>query len=164
MLVQLLRHMPRLECVFLNACHTLHPGDDPEGKSLGERIIEALPHLTVIGWRSLTEDRAAAAFCRGFYDALARGLVGGGAGQKVTISEAYSSGEEAFTRMGFVRGDPQGPLGTSVHGEYGKLTATIRSKQRKDSKVSLDSASSKPPSRQTYSRRPSASVEVSPAR
>ena len=72
----------------------------PEGKSLGERIIEALPHLTVIGWRSLTEDRAAAAFCRGFYDALARGLVGGGAGQKVTISEAYSSGEEAFTRMG----------------------------------------------------------------
>ena len=87
--VSLLRLMPRLECVFLNACHTLHP--DARGKSLGERIVEALPDLTVIGWRSLTEDRAAEAFSRGFYDALARGLVGGGGG-KVSIAEAYASG------------------------------------------------------------------------
>ena len=28
--------------------------------------------------------------------------------------------------MGFVRGDPQGPLGTAVHGEYGKITASRR--------------------------------------
>ena len=35
-------------------------------------------------------------------------------------------GEELYTRMGFVRGDPQGPLGTAVHGEYGKITASRR--------------------------------------
>ena len=53
---------------------------DPDGKSLGERIVEALPHLTVVGWKTITEDKAAAAFSRGFYDALARGLTGGGGG------------------------------------------------------------------------------------
>ena len=66
--------------------------------------------------------------------------------------------------MGFVRGDPQGPRGATVHGEYGKLSVERR-KQRRDSKVSLEGAVggsglSLPPSRQTHSRKPS--VESSP--
>ena len=54
------------------------------------------------------------------------GLVGG----KVSIAEAYANGEELFTRLGFVKGDPAGPLGRTVHGEYGRMvtsqTLTVR--------------------------------------
>jgi hypothetical protein len=78
-----------------------------------------LPHLTVVGWKTITEDKAAAAFSRGFYDALGRGL--GGSGGKVSIAEAFASGEELFLRLGYKRGDPAGPLGRAVHGDYGKM-------------------------------------------
>ena len=89
--------------MYLNACQTL--ALDANGKSLGERIVEALPHLAVIGWRTSTEDKAAACFSRGFYDALARGMTAGGGG-KVAIAEAFANGEEVFEQHGFVKGDP----------------------------------------------------------
>jgi hypothetical protein len=44
--VNVLKMMPRLECVFLNACQTLDPGRDADGKSLGEHIVEARPAQT----------------------------------------------------------------------------------------------------------------------
>lgn len=75
--------MPRLEAVFLNGCRTLDLGTTGE-RSLGERIVEALPHLTVIGWRSVVADKAAMAFSRGFYDALGRGCAAGAAAGKVS--------------------------------------------------------------------------------
>jgi hypothetical protein len=87
-------------------------------------LRQALPHLTVVGWSTITEDRAAAAFSRGFYDALARGLVGGGGG-RVSIAEAFANGEAVFLRAGFATGDPAGPQGRSVHGTYGMVTAVV---------------------------------------
>lgn len=42
--------------VFLNGCKTLSP--------LGEQIVEALPHLSVIGWGTVTADQAATAFAQ----------------------------------------------------------------------------------------------------
>ena len=109
--------MRRLECVYLNACHTLNPGNaDGSAKSLGERIVEALPHLAVVGWRSKAEDRAASAFARGFYDALGRGCASGaGSGLRVSVAEAFASGKAAFERAGYVLGDPD-EHGRHVHG------------------------------------------------
>jgi hypothetical protein len=108
--------MPRLECVFLNGCKTLHP--------LGERIVSALPHLAVVGWYSAAEDQAAVAFSRGFFDALGRG---GGGGGKVSIAEAYAAAEAAFMREGFRKGDPEGPEGRAVHGHFSLLVARPQS-------------------------------------
>lgn len=76
---------------------------------------------SVVGWRSITENKAAAAFSRGFYDALGRGCVTSGAG-KVSIAEAYAAGEAAFKREGFVLGDPA-VHGHTVHGVYGMVAA-----------------------------------------
>jgi len=98
---------PRLECVFLNACNSIHP--------LGEKIVDALPHLTVIGWSSILEDKAAIAFSTGFYNALGRGLDSGGG--KVSITEAYREAEAEFKKANKKRGDPR-VQGTAVHGNY----------------------------------------------
>ena len=54
-------------------------GQAAGGKSLGEHIVDALPHLTVVGWTTITEDKAASAFSRGFYDGaseVTEGVVG----------------------------------------------------------------------------------------
>lgn len=40
--------------MFLNGCKTINP--------LGKQIVKALPHLTVIGWDSVTTDDAASTF------------------------------------------------------------------------------------------------------
>ena len=117
------RNMPRLECVFLNACSSLVPAA-AGGKSLGEHIAEALPHLIVIGWRSIVEDRACAAFSRGFYDALAKGCTGSGVQVKVSIAEAYRGGVAAFIDAGKQRGDPA-VHGRSVHGIFGFVQAKL---------------------------------------
>lgn len=103
--IQLLRRgsCPRLEGVFLNACKT---------KPLGERIVEALPHLYVIVWDSVTRDEAAQAFGKGFYDALGRGCSAGS--PKVSIEEAYRAGEEAFAEGGWGWGDPRDPAYSAV--------------------------------------------------
>ena len=114
---------PRLELVFLNGCKTLHP--------LGEQIVAELPHLTVIGWDSVSADAAASAFAQGFYDSIARncGRVGGMSGAKHSdLWEAYSSAERAFMDGGYIRGDPtQKTEGKpQAHGIYGILGHVIQ--------------------------------------
>ena len=94
--------------------------------------------MTVVGWSTITEDRAAAAFSRGFYDALARGLVGSGGGGHVSIAEAFANGEAVFLRAGFTTGDPAGPLGRSVQGTFGMVTAVVvPHKKHSDGKTRL---------------------------
>ena len=66
------KRCPRLQCVFLNGCGTLRP--------LGAAISDELPHLTIIGWGSVTEDNGAVAFARGFYDALGKSYSAAAAG------------------------------------------------------------------------------------
>ena len=50
------KRCPNLQCVFLNGCGTLRP--------LGAAIFAELPHLSVVGWDSITEDNAATAFSK----------------------------------------------------------------------------------------------------
>ena len=54
---------PHLQCA-LNGCKTVRP--------LGEAIVAALPHLTVIGWDSITLDAACRLLAR-LYDELGKG-------------------------------------------------------------------------------------------
>jgi len=93
-------------------------------------IVQALPHLSVIGWATISEDRAAAAFSRGFYDALGRGCAGGSPSGTVSIAEAYASAEAAFRDGGFTRADPEGPLGHAAHGYYDMLVSRIKPARR----------------------------------
>eukprot|EP00327_Prymnesium_parvum_P033079 CAMPEP_0195599388 /NCGR_PEP_ID=MMETSP0815-20121206/4007_1 /TAXON_ID=97485 /ORGANISM="Prymnesium parvum, Strain Texoma1" /LENGTH=1645 /DNA_ID=CAMNT_0040738823 /DNA_START=358 /DNA_END=5295 /DNA_ORIENTATION=+ len=103
---------PRLELVFLNGCKTLSP--------LGEQIVEALPHLSVIGWGTVTADQAATAFAQGFYDSVARNCKRDrGGGSKGNLMEAYVSAERAFAEGGFIKADPA--LQKGAHGVYGIL-------------------------------------------
>ncbi|KAJ1633118.1 hypothetical protein T492DRAFT_8430 [Pavlovales sp. CCMP2436] len=104
-LVKLLEHQPRLQCIFLNACCSA---------SLARRIVIALPHLRVICWTTLVDDRAATAFSTGFYDYLGSMLrerpgADGAAGARGadTIERAFRAASDAFAREGFVFGDPQ---------------------------------------------------------
>eukprot|EP00908_Phaeocystis_cordata_P023978 Transcript_6443.p1 GENE.Transcript_6443~~Transcript_6443.p1 ORF type:complete len:782 (-),score=276.83 Transcript_6443:66-2411(-) len=103
--IALLRKCPRLEGVFLNGCMTLRL---PKGvQSLGEHIHEVLPHLTVIGWETISEDKAATCFAKGFYDALATQYHNGRLQKRVSLEKAYKRAEEAFLREGFRKGDPE---------------------------------------------------------
>jgi len=121
---------PRLELVFLNGCKTLHP--------LGEQIVEALPHLTVIGWDSVTADNAASAFAQGFYDSVGRNCArGGGGGSKGNLMESFVSAERAFAESGFVRGDPAVDKG--AHGAYGILGHALIARVRGNSKARAES-------------------------
>ena len=99
---------PQLECVYLNGCHTLSP--------LGACIQQELPHLTVIGWESLAADKAASAFSRGFYDALAHAVA---SDAPVSISSAYQAAAAAFEEAGFTWGDPQILGHGKAHGAFG---------------------------------------------
>lgn len=108
--IRLLRRSPRLQCVFLNACHT---------KELGMAIVQALPHLRVcrawcahhrahtrahaplpcclaqvICWDSALHDSAARAFSRGFYKAI-------GNDARARISSAVNAAHVAFKAGGF---------------------------------------------------------------
>ena len=96
-LVRLLYHQPRLQCVFLNACCSA---------SLARQIVTELPHLRVICWTTLVDDRAATAFSKGFYDYLGSELSAGTAGQGDVIARAFRAAAEAFAHAGFTFGDP----------------------------------------------------------
>ena len=82
-------HTPPLwpQCVFLNGCGTLRP--------LGATIFDELPHLTIIGWDSVTEDNGAIAFAKGFYDAIGKSYTthscaAGGATALVSFAEVVT--------------------------------------------------------------------------
>ena len=95
--------------VFLNGCSPLHP--------LGKQIQDELPHLTEIGWDSRTLDDAAAAFSKGFYDALAQAAA---LNTHPNISSAYEAARQAFEDAGVVWGDPAklGAVLISVNARY----------------------------------------------
>ena len=88
-----------LQCVFLNGCKTVRP--------LGDAIVAALPHLTVIGWDSITLDAACAAFSLGFYDELGKGCDPQAKGRAPSMLDCYRAAERAFLAKGFQRGDPE---------------------------------------------------------
>ena len=90
---------PHLQCVFLNGCKTVRP--------LGDAIVAALPHLTVIGWDSITLDAACAAFSLGFYDELGKGCDPQAKGRAPSMLDCYRAAERAFLAKGFQRGDPE---------------------------------------------------------
>lgn len=87
--VNLLRSASRLQCVFLNACHT---------RALGEAIVEELPHLRVLCWDSITRDDAARAFSRGFFEYIGKYL--DRSGRVASIEGAFEAAKATFTRCG----------------------------------------------------------------
>jgi serine/threonine protein kinase len=107
-LVSLLYHQPQLQCIFLNAC---------ESESLARRIVKALPHLRVICWTTLVDNRAATAFSKGFYDSLGdsfrarraatRKGFAGGRDEGDRIDRAYKAAAKAFADANFKFGDPR---------------------------------------------------------
>ena len=72
--------------------------------------------------------QAATTFSRGLYDALGRGCAGGPSSGTVSISDAYAAGDAAFRQAGFVRSDPEGPLGRAAHGYYDMLVSRAKSR------------------------------------
>jgi hypothetical protein len=86
--------VPSLQCVFLNACKT---------HLLGEKIVEALPHLTVICWESVAEDRACGCFARFFYSEIGKGKCIG----EVPVEDAYEAARAKWEQQGFKSGDPE---------------------------------------------------------
>ena len=96
--IALLKLCPRLEGVFLNGCNTMHP--------LGERIKEALPHLTIIGWETISDDRGASCFAKGFYDALGSQYHGVRLVRRMSIADAYEKAKQTFHQGGYRVGDP----------------------------------------------------------
>ena len=83
---------PELRGILLNACHT---------EGIAVDIVTNLPHLSVVCWRTLVDDRAAKVFSRGFYTAIAQGGEG-----RVSVRDAFDAGRAAFLRAGFCEGDP----------------------------------------------------------
>ena len=68
MFIAKLEGAARLQCCFLNGCHT---------GELGHSIVSKLPHLQVICWSSVAEDAAARSFALGFYDAVGAMIASG---------------------------------------------------------------------------------------
>ena len=58
---------------------------------LGRKIVEALPHLIVIGWETLVADKAATVVAQGFYEAVARGVC-----SRYAIFDAHNAAVAAF--------------------------------------------------------------------
>ncbi|EOD13486.1 hypothetical protein EMIHUDRAFT_451958 [Emiliania huxleyi CCMP1516] len=85
---------PRLQCVFLNGCHTA---------ALGHKLVEEMPWLCVICWCSITEDAAARAFATGFYDAVGDFIFNE---EQIRIELAYWLGLKRMYDQGFRLGDP----------------------------------------------------------
>ena len=94
---------PRLECVFLNGCHTA---------ALGHKLVEQMPWLYVICWCSITEDAAARAFATGFYDAVGDFIYNG---ESIGIELAYWLGLGKMYSEGFRLGDPASYLHHPTH-------------------------------------------------
>ena len=108
------KQCPRLQCVFLNACSTL---------DLARQIQDALPRLSVLAWDSRVADKAAAAFSRGFYQALGRNCADGTFDDN-RMQGAYDAAVAEFEKAGYVWGNPQDatlspdPKHPTVHGCY----------------------------------------------
>ncbi len=91
MFVEVLRDAPsRLKCVFLNGCKT---------KRIAKQIVEELPHLTVICWTTVVEDKAALRFLAGFYDYLGKILNEVQLERKpIDLDAAFDAGVAEFER------------------------------------------------------------------
>ena len=104
------------------------------------RALEQLPHLTIIGWETVTEDKGAIAFAKGFYDAIGKSYSGhwaGGGGDVggglVSFADAYDAASRTFAEAGCVCGDPKpagGAARPDVHGVHGMLGGVRRGVQR----------------------------------
>ena len=92
---------PELKGIILNACKT---------ETMARLIQRDLPNLAIVCWRSIVEDRAAKAFSRGFYSAIAAGAEGA-----VSVHRAFDAGRAAFLRAGFCEGDPADYLHEPSH-------------------------------------------------
>jgi hypothetical protein len=92
---------PELKGILLNAC-----GTEP----MARLIQKDLPSLAIVCWRSIVEDKAAKAFSRGFYAAIAEGAPGA-----VSVHRAFDAGRAAFLRAGFSEGDPATYLHDRMH-------------------------------------------------
>jgi hypothetical protein len=86
---------------MLNACCT---------EPMARLIQKDLPSLAIVCWRSIVENRAAKAFARGFYAAIAEGAPGA-----VSMHRAFDAGRAAFLRAGFAEGDPATYLHEATH-------------------------------------------------
>ena len=86
----------------------------------------------------------------------------------MSIAEAYAQAEDYFSRHGFVKGDPAGPLGRSVHGEYARMVAVKRSTLEKrrsagDAVNGLPSTLGSPTSKGHHRRHASADESFTPS-
>ena len=89
----------RLKCIFLNACLVLN--------TLGKRLHEAYPDVTVIGFSTKVESKAAAAFAKGFYKCIGEAIQNGKS--DVTPKDAYNAAVKAWNDGGYRVGDPDTP-------------------------------------------------------
>jgi ribokinase len=104
--VKMLYHQPQLQCIVLNAC---------ESEGLARRIVKAMPHLRVICWTTLVDNRAATAFSKGFFDSLGNSLrtptllnkSKENAREVDRIDRAFAAAAHAFAKAGFAFGDPR---------------------------------------------------------
>ena len=99
-----------IECIFLNLCSSHHIGED---------IHAGFPHLYVVAWRTVVQDRVAQAFAREFYTYLG---VESSKGNRGSVAEAYAAAERDFHAK-YREGDP------TVYDEAGNRTG------KKDSSV-----------------------------
>ena len=92
----------RLRCVLLNGCHT---------QGIGRRILEAVPHVAVVCWATVTEDTAARTFAVGFFGYGARlhlELRGAERSPDLrAIQAAFHAGCASFLDAGHRFGDPK---------------------------------------------------------
>ena len=86
----------RLKCIFLNACQVLD--------TLGKKLHDAYPDVTVIGFRTNVESGAAAAFARGFYKCIGDAIRNDESGS--TPKDAYNAAVKAWEDAGFRVGNP----------------------------------------------------------
>lgn len=89
-----LRLCPDIECVFLNQCNSI---------SFADAVHLAFPHLIVISWSTVVEDRAAMEFANGFHAYLGDWCAKGD--RQASLVEAYQAGVAAFDAK-FRFGDP----------------------------------------------------------
>ena len=86
---------------------------------IGEDIHAGFPHLYVVAWRTVVQDRVAQAFAREFYTYLG---VESSKGNRGSVAEAYAAAERDFHAK-YREGDP------TVYDEAGNRTG------KKDSSV-----------------------------
>ena len=92
---------PELRGIFLNACNT---------ESMARLIHRYLPQLSIVCWGSVVENKAATAFSKGFFGAIAADEPGA-----VSVRRAFDAGVHAFQRANFCEGDPCAYLHDASH-------------------------------------------------